>query len=117
MNCDLIDCLCRCCWKKSEQSGSTVRYSTQNDEVKVEQSPPEELYANVISLKVNEEPVYLELAFQNGARNKSNETVPTEDNRQVNQESDVIYASIEPHTSAKATEEPVYAQVNKLKKM
>ena len=79
----------------------------------MEHSPPEELYANVISLKVNEEPVYLELAFQNGARNTRNEKVPTEDNGQVNQESDVIYASIETHASAKVTEEPVYAQVNK----
>jgi hypothetical protein len=117
MNYDRIDCLCRCCWKKSAQSCTTVKYSAQNDEVKVEQSPPEELYANVISLKVNEEPVYLELAFQNGARNTVNEKVPMEDNRQVNQESDVIYASIEPHVSTKATEEPVYAQVNKSKKM
>jgi hypothetical protein len=81
--------------------------------VKVEHSPPEELYANVISLKVNEEPVYLELDFQNGARNTWNEQVPTEDHRQVNQESDVIYSSIEPQASSKVTEEPIYAQVNK----
>ena len=111
----------RCCWKREGHPVRNEAIDLQGQNQPKVDHPTEPVYQNLISLRVNEEPVYAEPSFSKRPAKPPRKNLSRVQQPKIvestGQVSEVTYAAIQPNTStsepAETIQEVIYAQVDK----